>query len=334
MYAKKLESRHVLARHDLQSASNSSTMTGMITTLTGTNRYTLQAAIKARTAAFANEHGDMALERLDGEEVTLDRISEALNSLPFLTSKKMVVLRQPSLNKEFTEQAAELLKNIPETTEVLLVEPKPDKRSSYYKYLKKNTDYQQYDELDQHGLARWLSEQASAKGGQLAQADARYLVARVGLNQQLLANELEKLLLHGNHITIKAIDALTEPTPQSTVFKLLDAAFSGDARRAMELYAQQRALKVEPQQIIAMLSWQLHIVALIKTAGERTPDQIASEAKVSPYTVKKSLSIARQLTLAKLKKLISDLVEIDQRSKAETFDLDNALQNYILKLAQ
>jgi DNA polymerase-3 subunit delta len=159
------------------------------------------------------------------------------------------------------------------------------------------------------------------------------LVQRVGANQQLLANELEKLLLHESQISRQSIDLLTEATPQSTIFELLEAAFAGNAKRTMQLYQEQRQLKVEPPQIIAMLAWQLHVLALIKAAKDRTADQIAGEAKLSPYVVKKSQGIARKLTIAELKSLISDLLDIDVRSKKVGLDPDEALQNYLLKLA-
>jgi DNA polymerase-3 subunit delta len=305
----------------------------MVITLTGANSYALNQAQRALIAAFIADEGDMALERLDGEEATIERIGEALTSLPFLSNKKMVLLRRASVNKQFAERAPELLANVPDTTDVVVVEPKLDKRSGYYKYLKKSTDFQEYNELDQQGLARWLMQSAKEQGGSLNQADASFLVGRVGMNQQMLSSELEKLLLYSPQVTRTTIELLTEPTPQSTIFELLEAAFAGNTRRAMQLYAEQRALKVEPQQIIAMLAWQLHIVALVKTAGERSPESIASEAKVSPYVVKKSVGIARKLTLVELKQLVASLAEIDARSKRETFSIDDALQHYLLTLA-
>lgn len=305
----------------------------MVTTLTGANSYALHAELRKRMADFVAEQGDMGLERIDGEESTIERIGEALTSLPFLSNKKMVLIRRGSANKQFAERAADLLAGIPETTDVLVVEPKLDKRSAYYKYLKKSTDFCEYNELDQNGLARWLVQTAKEQGGNLSQADASFLVTRVGMSQQLLSNELEKLLLYNPQVTRESVELLTVPTPQSTIFELLEAAFAGDTRRALQLYAEQRALKVEPQQIIAMLAWQLHILALIKTAGERTPDSVASEAKVSPYVVKKSATIARKLTLAELKQLITTLADIDARSKRESFAVDDALQHYLLTLA-
>lgn len=294
----------------------------------------LTRELQRRTAQFLAEAGDMALEKLDAEEATPERLQEALTSLPFLSSKKLVVIRSGASNKLFAEQAPSLLANLPETTDVLLVEPKLDKRSSYYKYLKSNTDLQEFTELDAAGLARWLVAAAKEQGSALSQADATFLVQRAGQNQQLLANELEKLLLADpEKITRQTIEQLTEATPQSTVFELLDAAFNGNTKKALQLYAEQRALRVEPQQIAAMLTWQLHVLALIKTAGQRSPEAIAAEAKISPYVIKKSLAIARKLTLAELKHLVSDLAEIDGRSKRETFSIDDALQQYLLALA-
>ncbi len=305
----------------------------MVITLTGDNAFGWQRELRQLTNAFINEHGDLALERVDGEEAEFAKIQEALTALPFLAAKKLVVLRAPSKNKQFAEQAEQLLGEVPEFTEVILVEPRLDKRLTYYKFLKKNTDFREFPELDQNGLARWLAEAAKAGKGSLNSADARYLVERVGANQQLLANELEKLLLYNPKITRQTIDELTEPAPQSTIFQLLEAAFAGNKRRAMDLYAEQRALKVEPQQIVAMLAWQLHVLAVIKTAGERNAGQIAQEAKINPYVVGKSQSIARKLSLADLKELIGKLLRIDTASKRTSLDVDEALQHYLLSLA-
>jgi DNA polymerase-3 subunit delta len=305
----------------------------VIITLTGENSFGLQAELDKLVGLFVAEQGDLALERLDGEEITLNRVSEALTSLPFLADKKLVVLRRPSASKQFIEAAEKMLEEIPETTDVIIVEPKLDKRLAYYKYLKKATDYREFAQLDVPGLARWLSGEAKARGGVLSPRDAQYLVERVGANQQLLGNELEKLLLYNSTITRESIELLTEATPQSTIFQLLEVAFAGNGRRTLELYREQRALKVEPPQLIAMLTWQLHVIALIKAAGDRSGDSIAATAKLSPFVVKKSQAIARKLTIAELKSLVHDLLDIDARSKREALDLDEALQNYLLKLA-
>jgi DNA polymerase-3 subunit delta len=208
----------------------------MIATLTGQNSFMLQAELRQHIDAFVQEHTDMGLERLDGEEVTYDRIRESLESLPFLASKKLVVLRTPGTQKQFAENAERLLEAVPESIDVVLIEPKLDKRSSYYKYLKKATQFKEYNELDAPQLVRWLTEQAKTAGGTLSQRDASTLISRVGINQQLLSRELEKLLLFDPVVTEESIMKLTEKAPQSTIFDLLDAALTGRTKQAIALY--------------------------------------------------------------------------------------------------
>jgi DNA polymerase-3 subunit delta len=306
----------------------------VITILTGSNSFGIRAELKRLVEAFVSEHDDMALERLDGEEAEYARMQEAMQSLPFLASRKMVVLQSPGANKQFAENAEKLLAELPETTDLVIVEPKLDKRSVYYKLLKKQKGFQEFAELDERGLSKWLVEQAKEKGATLSPVDALYLIGRVGTNQQKLASEIEKLSLYQSTINRNVIDELTAATPQSTIFQLLEAAFAGNTRRALALYGEQRALKVEPQQIIAMLAWQLHVLALIKTAKDITPDEIARDAKISPYVVRKSAGIARNLTLAQTKRLIGDLLTIDQRLKSESLNADDVLLNYLMTISQ
>lgn len=276
----------------------------------------------------------MGLERLDGEDASFERMQEAMQSLPFLADRKMVVLQSPGANKEFTEHVDRLLADLPDTTHLIIVEGKLDKRGTYYKFLKKQKGFQEFGDMDENSLARWVVEIARDKGASLSTSDARYLVERVGVNQQKLASELEKLSLYDTEISRVSIDEMTAALPQSTIFELLEAAFAGNTSRALELYHEQRLLKVEPQQIIAMLAWQLHVLALIKTAGDnRSTDDIARESKINPYVVRKSAGIARRLTLANTKRLISDLLLIDERLKRESLNADEVLMDYLLRLA-
>lgn len=304
----------------------------MIVTLSGANSFGLKAELDRFVSAFLKEHGDLGLERIDCEEVEYNRIREALESLPFLASKKLVVLRAPSANKEFVEKASKLLPEVTESTDVIIVEPKLDKRSVYYKFLKKSTAFKEFNELDEQGLSHWLVEKAKEFDASLTSSDARYLVERVGTNQQMLASEITKLAAYDNKITRASIDLLTEPNPQSTVFQLLDAAFAGNGKQAMKLYQEQRASKVEPQQIIAMVAWQLHVLAVIKTAGERSDDEIARDAKINPFVVRKSRAVARNLQPQKLQKLIHDLTNLDLQLKTISIDADDAVQAYLLSI--
>jgi len=292
-----------------------------------------QQALKQLVDGFVAKHTDMGLERLDGEETTFERMHEAAQSLPFLAPRKLVVLRTPGANKEFAEHFEQFMTDIAETNDVVLVEPKLDKRLSYYKQLKKLTDFREFAVLDAGGLARYLADYAKQQGGSLGTADARLLIDRIGANQLTLQHELDKLLTYDPKVTRASIELLTERTPQGSIFELLDAAFAGNAQRAMRLYNEQRDLRVEPQQILAMLVWQLYILAIAKAAGSRGADVVAREAKLSPFTVRKSQDLARRIAGPRLKRLITELRTFDVRLKSEAINADEVVRYYLLVLA-
>ena len=306
----------------------------MMVVLTGENAFALKRSLDQLVSGFVAEHGEIAVEKLNGDEAAFERLQESLQSPPFLAAKKLVVLRAPGANKQFAEAAETLLVAVPDTTDVIIVEPKLDKRSVYYKALKKIADMREAPVLDEPGLARWLAETAKEQGGTLSPADARFLVERVGADQQLVARELDKLLTYDMNVTRESIQLLTELTPQGKIFDLLEVAFAGKLDRVLALYHDQREQKVDPSQIIALLAWQLKILAILKAAGGRDEREIMSTAKLSPYTIQKSQAIARHIRLDQLKAMIARLLALDVRSKRENIDLDEALQNYLITLAR
>jgi DNA polymerase-3 subunit delta len=304
----------------------------MIVTLTGSNFYLLKRRLDELVGKFVAEQGELALERIDAEDAEPASILAAVQSLPFLASRKLVAVRSLGANKLAAEQIEQIISSAGDTTDIVFYEPSADKRTSYYKVLKSKTQLEEYSNLDTHELAKWLADEAKKQGGELAQAYANYLVERAGSSQELLANELAKLLNYGPKITRQNIDLLVVKTPQSKVFDLLDAAFSGNKKRALSLYDEQRAQKVEPQAIMALIAWQLELIALAKHGKGKDSGQIARDAGISPYPIGKAQRLAANLDNEKLKQMISTALEIDVQSKTTALDLDEALKTYIITL--
>ncbi len=304
----------------------------MVIALTGNNSYALRQRLSELVNKFVADHGEIAVERIDAEEAEVRVVSEALLSSGFFSSNKLLVLRGLSKNKAAAEQVEQNISSIPPSTDVIIYEPITDKRTSFYKFLKSQTQLEEHNQLDEAGLARWLSEQAKAQGVSLTFGDAKYLVDRAGTNQMALANELDKLLLCDKSISRQTIDSLVEPTPQSKIFDLLDAAFGSDKKKALQLYADQRAQKIEPQAIMAMLAWQLQILALVKFAGRRNANEIAQDSGISPYPIRKAQVMAVRISAERLKALVSEALEIDYKSKTSRIDLDETLKTYIISI--
>lgn len=301
----------------------------MIIALTGSNSFKLKRRLDEVSSEFAKKYGELALERFDGEEDEAQTIAEGLQSLPFLAKKKLVVVRNGGLNKEFAEQVEQIISSIGESTDVVFYEPQIDRRTAYFRVLKNQTQFEEFNELDAHNLAKWLVAEAKNQGAELGLADANYLVERLGTNQCLLANELDKLAIYDSRISLQNIDLLTEPTPQSKVFDLLDAAFGGRKEQALRLYEDQRAQKVEPRAILAMIAWQLQQIAITKMAGDRSITEVSKDSGMKEYPLRKAKNLANKISDNDLKKMVSEALDIDWRGKTTSLDLDEALKTYI-----
>lgn len=302
----------------------------MLRVFTGDNDFAIKRAVRSLIDEFVAAHGNLALERFDSEESTVGQIIDAIMSMPFLASNKMVVVSGAPI-KDVVEQLLEI--EIPESTEVILVTNKLDKRASYYKKISKLPGFKSFDAKSVTNLPGWVSERVQLAGGKISAADARFLVEYAGSNQLNLQNEIEKLVLYDEKVTRSNIEELCDPSPQSTVFQLVDAVFAGNYKKAEKMYFEQRAQKVEPYAIMGMLAWQLHILALVKAAGAKSADVIAREAKLSPYVVKKTQGTARRLTMAQVRQFVADARDLDIALKSQPINADDAMTTYLLKLA-
>ncbi|HUD07106.1 MAG TPA: DNA polymerase III subunit delta [Candidatus Saccharimonadales bacterium] len=305
----------------------------MILTLVGPNAYLLSTEIDKRKADFIENWSDLAVEQLDAEEVEYQKIYDSLTNLPFLVAKKLVILKNPSKNSEFVKAADKLIADLGESTDLIIVETKPDHRSSYLKMLSKNTELIEYPEATEPNLSKWLINLAKQKGGEISVSDSQYLINMVGTNQMRLFNEVKKLISFETKITKSSIDLLVEPTPQSTIFQLLDATFASRTKEVMRIYEDQRAQSVEPQQIIAMLAWQLHILAIVSSAEGKSSADIASTARLNPFVVRKSQQISPKINLSELRQTIKRVLRLDLDLKSKTIDADDALLQLLLSIA-
>ena len=305
----------------------------MITTLSGPNSFTLRLKLNSMIKDFVARYGDLAVEQIDASEQTNQLIQEALLSLTFLSPRKLIIISSVSSNNEFMIALEQFIKEIPDTNQVILVDYNIDKRTSFYRLILKQTDFQEFKQLDTASLIKWARDYAQSKQAELSLSDAGYLVDRVGENQEKISHEIDKLAIYNNKITRENIELLSPASPNSTIFELLEAAFSGNPKQTLALYAEQRQMNVEPQNIIAMLAWQLHILLTIKTAKDRSSDDIVREAKLNPFVVKKSQLLARKLSLRDIKQLVDNLLNLDIKSKSKNLNIDDALMTYLLKIS-
>jgi DNA polymerase III subunit delta len=304
----------------------------MVVVLTGSNIYMLQKSLSDTVTEFTKKSGD-SIERFDGGDMTsADTLIDAVRSISFLEPRKLVIVRDFSGCKDVAERIESIIEQTADTTELLLVDPSLDRRTTLYKYLKSKCEIRSYDPLQPHELERWLADEAKKFHINIGAQERRFLVDRVGPDQQLLFQELKKLSFCSGNITKKLIEELVEPTPQSKVFDMLDALFHGKAERAQQLYEDQRAQGEEPQKLLAMITWQLQQLTLAVFAPDKSVATLVGSG-MSSYSAQKALSMSKHISKSDLRFYVTALAEVDLLSKTSA-DIESALEVFFSEVIQ
>lgn len=284
----------------------------MITALIGNNNFLLLQKKQKIIADFIKQYGDLSIEQFNAESLE-SSVKDGLFNLPFLVEKKLVILDEISINKNLAENVKDWLEDSGNAVEILIIEPNPDKRTAWYKFIVQVSDVIKCDDLDELGLNKWIIDYIHDRGGEIDIRASKLLIKRVGLDQRQIVNELNKLLNYNLKITEESVTELVDPMPQESIFNLLESMVIGDTGRTLQLYDSLRLSGIDPSEILAMIGWQLHTLAQVKSIVGKP----GASTGLHPYVVQKNLAVAKKLTPQDIKKLISMTIEAELQIKKE-----------------
>ena len=82
-----------------------------------------------------------------------------------------------------------------------------------------------------------------------------------------------------------------------------------------------------------MISWQLTNLAFTIFGKNLNQSELAEVSGLSSYTISNTRKLVGNLDEIKLTNLISELSEIDYKSKTSSFNIDEALKNFLLSIS-
>jgi len=299
------------------------------TTLVGNNSFLIEQILNDRIDKFKAKNGNLGVEYIDVQEIDVQEMLSQIISVSLFSTTKLVLLKNVSQNNGFLDCLEELVAQLG-SIELIIVDPQLDGRSKLYKKLRTLTDFQLVNQLSPLSLIDWAIEYVKSKNGIINRASAGYLIDKIGPNQLVCYQELNKLMLYNKKINQESIDLLVETNPRSTIFDLVKVAFKHNHRSVMELYQQLRISGEDTSKMIGLLAWQLHLLAVVKTANNRSNIEIANDLGANPKTISETKNIARDISLDSLRQIINRLLEIDSKSKQQTLNIDDALLYFLL----
>ena len=140
------------------------------------------------------------------------------------------------------------------------------------------------------------------------------------------------MVLYEPEITINNIEVMTDQVPSSTIFNLLDSALSGNRKNVIKIFQEQKDLKVDAGQIMPLIAWQLHVLALVKSVNSNNVGEVVSTSGLSRYTVEGALRLLNRIDMNELRNIVNRALELDVKLKTVTIDADEAVLQFLLTI--
>lgn len=300
----------------------------MITLLTGENSFELERALRKIVGAFEGR-----AERIDGSELELRQLPDLVMGGTLFAAERLVVIKGLSENKAIWPVLGDWLARVSDDVHLVLVEPKPDKRTKTYKDLQKAArveEFKPWGERDGGLAERWAQAEAKTLGLALDVASARLVVARVGVDQWAIYRALEKLAVL-DEVTPEVIQDVIELSPIENVFNLFETALRGDSKGVVQMIATLE-LTEDPYRVFGLLSGQaVQLFAL--TLGDKPSAEIAKDIGAHPYAISKLGSPAKRLGATGSKRVVQAFSEADMAMKTSAAEPWLLIERALMKVS-
>lgn len=191
-------------------------------------------------------------------------------NLSLFAEKRIVELRVPTgkPGRTGSQAIADFVANCDEDLLFIVVAPRLDKSAQSAKWVKSLEAagvFLPVWPIELRELPRWIAARMRQAGLE-PERDAVTLIAnRVEGNLLAAAQEIEKLrlILGAGKVSAGDITDAVANSSRYDVFKLVDAALGGDARRALKILSGLRAEGVEPVIVVWALTRELRTLALL-----------------------------------------------------------------------
>lgn len=299
----------------------------MITLLVGENSFEIAQELTHLRTEFSGE-----AELFEGAELSLAQLPDLLMGISLFSEKRLVIIRRLSEQASLWSVLPDWLDRMSDDIHLVLVEPKPDKRTKTWKSLQKISNVKSFpawSDRDRSLAERWVEAEAKKRQLKIDRQSINLLVGRVGIDQWGLWQALEKLSLV-EEINQETIREVIDATPQENVFELFEKALNGNPVRVQEMVANL-SLSEEPYKLFGLLSGQAFQLAAL-TASKSDSD-VAGDFGVHPFVLSKLRPHANRLGVRGASRVVEQFDLADEQIKTTGLDLWLAIEKTLLVIA-
>ena len=296
-----------------------------------------------RKVCLPEGEDSFSFRRLNGPELDVHALHEAVDAMPFLTERSFVELRDVDWNRlKEGDEVLKVLADIPDYCTVALVQGvafEPDGRIKLIKALRSLARELKFSSQSQEALIRWSSKRFAAAGKSVELEAAQRLIFVSGDLMNRLIPEIEKVAAYakGTKVSAADVDAVASHIPEADIFEMSERISRKEFNAALSILAELLAGKSsEPIAMLGMLGLQMRNLYAARLAVERDLGAgylLDSGAVKYDFQARRLLQAARGYTLAQLRRAVELCAETDYRMKSSGADNAALFQEAVLRIA-
>ncbi len=298
---------------------------------------------KLKKLCLPEGEDSFSFKRLDGPDLDLRELQQAVDAIPFLTERSFVEIRGADLNRlGDAEGFLTLLRDIPDYCTVAFVQSAQyelDGRMKLVKGLREIAEELKFTQQPQGMLIDWIARRFAAAGKGVELEAAQRLIFISGDLMSRLIPEIEKVATYakGDKVSTADVEAVASHIPEAVIFDMTDQISQKQYNTAIATLAELLADKNnEPIPMLAMLGVQMRKLYAARLAIEEGLDSkyvMEVCAIKHDFIAKRLLSAARGYTLPQLKHAVELCAETDYRIKSSGLDDRELFKEAVLRIA-
>lgn len=319
--------------------------------LFGQEKYLIKHYCQKLTESILNANiNDFNLKTILGENFDVDSFEESVETLPFLSPCKCIVVQDldiEELGSENMKKLKEILSNLPDQTTLIFAYStldfdvkKASKWRTFLKYLENYAVLIEFKKMSKSELSAQLVTWAHKLNKDLSTKNAQKLIDCCGDNLLDLKNELKKIssFSESSEISSEDIDSLVTKKLEANVFDLTKAISQKNLKKALKILDFLINKKEEPIAILSLIASSYIDMYRVK-ACNNSFSAIKEIPKYFDYKRKEfRLDIANNssfnLPIDKIRDNIKNLIDADLAIKSSNTDKKIILEKTIVKLLQ
>jgi DNA polymerase-3 subunit delta len=314
--------------------------------ISGTERFLRDELVQTlRQAALAGGLAELNEDKFTAGEGSVDRVLSAARTVPMMAKRRFVLVRNADRwdNVEGDEapldQIAEYAKKPADTTCLVVVADKLDKRRRLSALARKEGFFIECEPLPARELPEFVVKQAQARGHTIDVDAASLLAELAGPELGPAVDAVERLSLYVGPNAAIDEDAVAECVARirtADTWQLVDAVGRRDLGTSLRLLADVYDPRDRGLPVLGALAWSVRQLARVQAAMDAgaSPDEAARKAGIMPFRIRETVARAKQLRSAETQRWLMILAETDVALKGSKRPSNAILEDMITRLCR